>query len=167
MSLENRFWYFRTEYLINVILKPRETRNSISHQQSTSNLLHVIMHYKHGWRFSKSAFARIQFLKYRWPSLSAGFFICDFMYMQNRNGIFSGTNPLIYSNLWSSSMQICYMRVYFWSPYLLHITRSTCIIILLAIYKCKKALHLYLWLKKYFSLFPRSFSTYFLFPCGL
>jgi len=40
---------------------------------------------------------------------------------------FSGTHPLIYSNPWSFYMQIHYMQAYFWSPYLSHITRSTCI----------------------------------------
>jgi len=55
-----------------------------------------------------------------------GLFICDFTYMRSRNGLFSGTYPLIYSNPWSFYMQICYMKAYFWSPYLSHITRSTC-----------------------------------------
>jgi len=55
-----------------------------------------------------------------------GLFICDFTYMGSRNDLFSGTYPLIYSNPWSFYMGICYMRVYFWSPYLSHITRSTC-----------------------------------------
>jgi len=40
--------------------------------------------------------------------------------------LFSGTYPLIYSHPWSFYMQIHYMRAYFWSPYLSHITRSTC-----------------------------------------
>jgi len=40
--------------------------------------------------------------------------------------LFSGTYPLIYSDRRSFYMQIHYMRAYFWSPYLLHITRSTC-----------------------------------------
>ncbi len=53
-------------------------------------------------------------------------FICDFAYMRSRNGLFSGTYPLIYSNPWSFYMQIRYMRAYFWSPYLSHLTRSTC-----------------------------------------
>jgi hypothetical protein len=39
---------------------------------------------------------------------------------------FSGTYPLINSHPWSFYMWICYIRVYFWSPYLSHITRSTC-----------------------------------------
>ncbi len=36
--------------------------------------------------------------------------------------------PLIYSNPWSFYMGIYYMRAYFWSPYLSHVTRSTCIV---------------------------------------
>jgi len=40
---------------------------------------------------------------------------------------FSGTHPLVYSDCWSFYMRIHYMQAYFWSPYLLHITRSTCI----------------------------------------
>jgi len=55
-----------------------------------------------------------------------GLFICHFAYMQLKNGLFSGTYPLIYGNLWSFYMRIHYMRAYFWSPYLSHITRSTC-----------------------------------------
>jgi hypothetical protein len=55
-------------------------------------------------------------------------FICDFAYMQSRNGLFSGTYPLIYSNPWSFYMQICYIRACFWNTYLSHITRSTCIL---------------------------------------
>jgi hypothetical protein len=55
-----------------------------------------------------------------------GLFICNFMYMRLKNGLFSGTYPLIYSNSWSFYMQIHYMRAYFWSPYLSNITRSTC-----------------------------------------
>jgi len=40
---------------------------------------------------------------------------------------FSGTYPLIISHPWSFYMQIHYMRVYFWSLYPSHITRSNCI----------------------------------------
>ncbi len=57
-----------------------------------------------------------------------GLFICNFAYMRSRNGLFSGTYPLIYSNPWYFYIQIRYMRVYFWSPYLSHITRSNCIV---------------------------------------
>jgi len=56
-----------------------------------------------------------------------GLFICDFAYMRSRNGLFSRTYPLINSQPGSFYMRIHYMRVYFWSPYLSHITRSTCI----------------------------------------
>jgi len=41
---------------------------------------------------------------------------------------FSGIYPLIYSDCRSFYMQIHYMLAYFWSPYLSHITRSTCIV---------------------------------------
>jgi len=54
-----------------------------------------------------------------------GLFICEFVYMRLKNGLFSGTYPLIYSDRWSFYMQINYMQAYFWSPYLSHITRST------------------------------------------
>jgi hypothetical protein len=37
------------------------------------------------------------------------------------------TYPQIYSYSWSFYMPICYMRAYFWSPYLSKITRSACI----------------------------------------
>ncbi len=47
--------------------------------------------------------------------------------MRSRNGLFSETYPVIYSHPWSFYMRIRYMRAYFLSPYLLHITRSTCI----------------------------------------
>jgi len=53
-------------------------------------------------------------------------FICDFSYTRLRNGLFSRTYPLIYSNLWSFNMQIHYMSAYFLSPYLLHIMTYTC-----------------------------------------
>ncbi len=53
--------------------------------------------------------------------------ICVYGYMQLKNGIFYWTYPLIYSDLWSFYMRIHYMWAYFWSPYLSHITRSTCI----------------------------------------
>jgi hypothetical protein len=56
-----------------------------------------------------------------------GLFICDFAYMGSRNDLFSVTYPLIISHPWSFYMQIHYMRVYFWSPYPSHITRSNCI----------------------------------------
>ncbi len=46
--------------------------------------------------------------------------------MQSRNGLFSGTYPLIYSHPWSFFMGIHYIRANFWSPYLSNITRSTC-----------------------------------------
>jgi len=46
--------------------------------------------------------------------------------MRLKNGLFSETYPLIYGNPRSFYMQIHYMRAYFWSPYLSHITRSTC-----------------------------------------
>jgi len=55
-----------------------------------------------------------------------GLFICDFAYMRSRNDLFSGTYPLIISHTWSFYMRIHYMWVYFWSPYLSHITRSNC-----------------------------------------
>ncbi len=48
-------------------------------------------------------------------------------YLQFRLWPFSGTYPLIYSNPWSFYMLIHYMQAYSWSPYLSHITRSTCI----------------------------------------
>jgi len=55
-----------------------------------------------------------------------GLFICDFAYMRSRNDLFSGTYPLIISHYWSFYMRIHYMRVYFWSPYPSHVTRSNC-----------------------------------------
>jgi len=55
-----------------------------------------------------------------------GIFICEFSYMQLKNGLFSGTYLLIYSDCWSFYMQNHYIWAYFWSPFLLHITRSTC-----------------------------------------
>ena len=59
--------------------------------------------------------------------VTCNLFICDFGYMRLRNGLnFSGTYPLIYSYLWSFYMRIHYMQGYFSSPYLLHITRTTC-----------------------------------------
>jgi hypothetical protein len=48
------------------------------------------------------------------------------VYMRLRNGRFPGTYPQICSYSWSFYMQICYMRAYFWSPYLSHKTRSAC-----------------------------------------
>ncbi len=53
-----------------------------------------------------------------------GLFIFEFKYMQLKNGLSSGTYPLIYNDPWSFYMRIYYMRAYFWSPYLSHITRS-------------------------------------------
>jgi len=55
-----------------------------------------------------------------------GLFICDFVYVRSRNDLFSGTYPLIISHPWSFYMRIHYTRVYFWSPYPSHITRSNC-----------------------------------------
>jgi len=67
---------------------------------------------------------------YRWQIQAAlgicGLFICDFKYIRLKNGLFSGTCSLIYGNPRSFYMQINYMRAYFLSPYLSHITRSTC-----------------------------------------
>jgi len=48
--------------------------------------------------------------------------ICDWKWP------FYGAYPLIYGNPWSFYIQIHYMQAYFWSPYLSHITRSTCTI---------------------------------------
>jgi hypothetical protein len=42
-----------------------------------------------------------------------GLFICNFEYMRSRNGLFSGTYPLIYSHPWSFYIRICYMQAYF------------------------------------------------------
>ncbi len=67
-----------------------------------------------------------------------GLFICDFAYMQSRIGLFAGTYPQITSHPWSLYMRIRYMRVYFWSPYLSHITRSTCIMTFLLFHIRKK-----------------------------
>jgi len=66
-------------------------------------------------------------------------FICDFAYMRSRNDLFSGTYPLIISHPWSLYMRIHYIRIYFWSPYPSHITRSNCmslfdIILILKLY---------------------------------
>jgi len=58
-----------------------------------------------------------------------GLFIFKFEYMRLKNGLISGTYSLIYSDHWSFYMRIHYMRAYFWSPYLSHITRSACTII--------------------------------------
>jgi len=69
---------------------------------------------------------RIQNLELQVALVICGLFICDFAYMQSRNDLFYGTYPLIISHPWSFCMQIHYMRVYFWSPYLSHITRSNC-----------------------------------------
>jgi hypothetical protein len=55
-----------------------------------------------------------------------GLFICDFAYMRLKNGLFPRTYPPIYGIPRSFYMQIHYMRAYFWSPYLSHITRSAC-----------------------------------------
>jgi len=48
---------------------------------------------------------------------------------------FSVTYPLINSDAWSFYMRFHYMRAYFWSPYLSHITRSTFIPIIVLIAK--------------------------------
>jgi len=55
-----------------------------------------------------------------------GLFTCDFAYMRLKNGLFPGTYPPIYGIPRSFCVQIHYMRAYFWSPYLSHITRSAC-----------------------------------------
>jgi len=74
-----------------------------------------------------SSYVWTSLLNYRRPSfyavfLSAILHICDWKMA------FFGTYPLIYCKQWSFYLQIHYMRAYFWSPYLSHITRSTCII---------------------------------------
>jgi len=56
-----------------------------------------------------------------------GHFICEFAYMYFKNGLFSGTYPLIYSDCRSFYMRIHYMAANFWSPYLSNIMRSNCI----------------------------------------
>jgi hypothetical protein len=58
---------------------------------------------------------------YNWPSLYAVFFISNFAYIRLRNGLFSGTYPLIYGNPWSFYMWILLYASLFWSPYLSHI----------------------------------------------
>ncbi len=77
-------------------------------------------------RFCKNNLCCLASNMYRWPSLYAVFLsaishICD-----PEMTFYSGTHPLIISHPWSFYMRICYMRVYFWSPYLSHITRSNC-----------------------------------------
>jgi len=39
--------------------------------------------------------------------------------MRMKNGLFSGTYPLIYSDRWSFYMQIHYMRAYFWHNWMI------------------------------------------------
>ncbi len=51
--------------------------------------------------------------------------ICDFAYMQSRNGLFSGTFPLINSHPWSYYMQICYMESIF-GVTIVRILQGTC-----------------------------------------
>jgi len=65
-------------------------------------------------------------IKYRWPSLYAVFLSAISSICDPEMTFFSGTYPLIISHPWSFYIQIHYMRVYFWSPYLSHITRSNC-----------------------------------------
>jgi len=55
-----------------------------------------------------------------------GLFTCKFEYMRLKNGLFSGTYLLIYSDSRSFYMPIHYIRAYFWSPFLSHLMRSTC-----------------------------------------
>ncbi len=50
-------------------------------------------------------------------------FICKFTYMRLKNVLFSGNYPLI-----CNECRPFYMRAHFCSPYLSHITRSTCIV---------------------------------------
>jgi len=57
-------------------------------------------------------------------------FYQQFCIYKNEKLAFSGTYPLIYGDLRSFYMQIHYMRAYFWSPYLWHITRCTRIVVL-------------------------------------
>jgi len=76
-------------------------------------------------------------------------FICKFLYMPLKNGLFSETYPLIYSDWWSFYMWIHYIRAYFWSPYLSHITRSTCTKIFLK-------LNLLDWIGSYSNISPLS-----------
>jgi len=45
-----------------------------------------------------------------------GLFICNFMYMRLKNGVFSGTYPLIYGNPRSFYMWIHYIRAIFGVP---------------------------------------------------
>ncbi len=54
---------------------------------------------------------------------------------------FSVTYPLINSHPWSFYMQIHYIRVYFWSPYLSHITRAACTFINLMRYETETNKH--------------------------
>jgi len=65
------------------------------------------------------------FLKVQAALVICGLFICNFSYMQSRNGLFSGTYPLIYSNpviflhvnllyacLFLESLSLAYNEVY-------------------------------------------------------
>ncbi len=91
----------------------------------------VHLFYQHFWwnftAFPQSQHFTSSFLHIQAALVICGLFICDFAYMRSGNGLFSGTYPLIYSHPWSFYMRIHYMRAYFWSPYLSHITRSNCI----------------------------------------
>ncbi len=75
-----------------------------------------------------------------------GLFICDFAYMRSWNDLFCGTYPLIISHPWSFYMRIHYMRVYFWSPYPSHITRSNC--------TCLQSSVKLFWLRSLHTVFP-------------
>jgi len=46
------------------------------------------------------------FLKIHAALVICGLFICEFAYMQLKNGLFSGTYPLIYSDCWSFYMRL-------------------------------------------------------------
>jgi len=61
------------------------------------------------WSYRKKTVVQAALVKF-------GLFICDFAYIRSRNGLFSGTYPLIYSNPWCFYMQISYMRDYFFEP---------------------------------------------------
>jgi hypothetical protein len=107
--------YTISKFSLSKICESIQRRKTILITYSMSNILKQIIRYQ--W-------------KYKGPSLYAVFLsaiscICDWKMAFFWN-LSSNLPYLIYP--WSFHMLIHYMWAYFWSPYLTHITRSTCIL---------------------------------------
>jgi len=125
-----RFWWYNTQEFWEMAKIPSNgTNTNTSNTSFTTSVWRLFLLRFHKILQVQSSYQKLNQIWFlerdKWQKIAiqaalviCGLFICDFAYLRSRNGLFSGTYHLIYSNPWSFYMRIRYMRAYFWSPYL-------------------------------------------------